>query len=566
MAKKDLTKKQNIVSDKQSSKKKLSNIFVACFFWLAIWQLVSMTVDSTLLLPSPIETIVALGDLAMTKSFYADVAWTIFRCVFAIILSFVLGVLAAWMSYKSDAVRGLLVLPVGFFKAVPVMAVVIYLILLMRSNWVAVAACFLMCFPIVYTNVLTGLDAVSDEFLELAKVYRLTATQTVKLVYAPSIMPQVKAAVKLIAGLSWKAVVAAEVLSIPAHSLGYGMMNSKYYLETPTLFAYVIVIIVLSMAMEKLINLWLESLDMKAYEGSKLGKIVIGGCMVGGEHRVYNENDRGISNNVETESQLNDLLAIDSKTSEKGTYVSASKMTASPNIEVKKLSKVFDGKVVLNNITKTFISDEVRIVEGPSGSGKTTLARIIAGLETADSGSIEFCFAENSGSHESADDDNSPNLYRSSINNEDDAAYKSATKGVVKLSYLFQEDRLLPWLNVYDNMALSLVGKGLEYENTIASSNGDASFDRIVEMAKALELEDSLWKLPGELSGGMKHRVALGRTFLADANVMILDEPFRGLDEALKKRIVDRLWNDSTKGKTVIFISHNEKDKQLLGL
>ena len=82
----------------------------------------------------------------------------------------------------------------------------------------------------------------------------------------------------------------------------------------------------------------------------------------------------------------------------------------------------------------------------------------------------------------------------------------------------------------------------------------------IVEMAQALEISDALWKLPSELSGGMKHRVALGRTFLAPANVMILDEPFRGLDESLRRRILDNVWPKMTSGKTVIVITHQPGD------
>ncbi len=452
--------------DRQKNKR-IGSVVFSCLFWLIIWQLLAIAVGNTLLLPSPVETLAALRKLVVMKSFYFDVGWTIFRCILAMLLSFALGVIFAWASYKKELVRSLTAIPVSFFKAVPVMAVVIYLILLMQSNWVAVAACFLMCFPIVYTNVLAGLDAVSNEFLELAQIYRLSTMQSVKLIYIPSIMSYIKSAVKLIAGLSWKAVVAAEVLSIPNYSLGYGMMNAKYYLETPTLFAYVIVIIVLSMGMEKLINLWLSKIEVHGYEGSKLG-----------------------------------TLPINDSTNDKGAVV-----------RLFDISKAFDGKQVLENVSGEFAGGRINVLKGPSGSGKTTIARILAGLETADSGRVEF-------------DRNA------------------------RIAYLFQEDRLLPWLNVYDNLAISM----------------NCEEPQVYEMAKALELEDSLWKIPRELSGGMKHRVALGRTFLADGDILILDEPFRGLDEALKERIVNRLWNKSTKEKTVILITHNEQDLKLLGV
>ena len=83
------------------------------------------------------------------------------------------------------------------------------------------------------------------------------------------------------------------------------------------------------------------------------------------------------------------------------------------------------------------------------------------------------------------------------------------------ISYLFQEDRLLPWLNTFDNMALSVI------------NGGNVAQEEVKRMADDLEISDALWKLPEELSGGMRHRAALGRTFLADAGLVLLDEPFR---------------------------------------
>ncbi|MBQ1228280.1 MAG: ATP-binding cassette domain-containing protein, partial [Firmicutes bacterium] len=80
-----------------------------------------------------------------------------------------------------------------------------------------------------------------------------------------------------------------------------------------------------------------------------------------------------------------------------------------------------------------------------------------------------------------------------------------------------------------------------------------------------LEISDTLCQLPAALSGGMKHRAALARTFNADSNLIILDEPFRGLDGALKERIVNKLWDDETADKTVILITHSPDDAEKLG-
>lgn len=97
--------------------------------------------------------------MAGKAEFYLNIGWTFFRCMVSMALSFLLGAAASAAAYRFSAVRHLLSLPVGFFKAVPVMAIIIYVILIAEADWVAIIVCFLMCFPIVYTNILAGLDS-----------------------------------------------------------------------------------------------------------------------------------------------------------------------------------------------------------------------------------------------------------------------------------------------------------------------------------------------------------------------------------------------------------------------
>ncbi len=432
-------------------------------FWLAVWQAAAMIVHKPLLLPDPAETAAALAAMAGKAEFYLNIGWTFFRCMVSMALSFLLGAAASAAAYRFSAVRHLLSLPVGFFKAVPVMAIIV---------------CFLMCFPIVYTNILAGLDSMGNELKEMACVYKLNDVQKVIYIYGPSVKPQINSALRLICGLSWKAVVAAEVLSIPKYSIGYEMINSKYYLQTPTLMAYILVVVVLSIGIERLMNIFLEKSDAGDYRGSRL-KRELG--------KAARRNSR--------EAKIPDVEA------------------ASPAIEMRDLNKSYGSKQVIDHVDMTFKGGETTVLVGPSGIGKTTLARVISGLEAPDSGSLVI------GGH-------------------------------MELSYLFQEDRLLPWLNVYDNMSIGLLKSG-GLPDDISLKD-----DPVIKMAEALEISDSLWKLPRQLSGGMRHRAALGRTFLARANVMILDEPFRGLDAPLRSRIIDRLWQKETETKTVIVITH----------
>lgn len=565
--------KKDNTNKKQRNKQ--GRTILVCLAWLVLWQLLSMAVGSELLLPSPHESLRALGRLAVTGDFYRDIAWTMLRCVIAMLLSIAAGGIAAWFASQSEAVRSFLSLPVSFFKAVPVMAVIIYVILLASADWVAIIVCFIMCFPIVYTNILSGLDSVNGEYLELAKLCRLSKGQTMRLVYFPSIRPNFNAALRLVCGLSWKAVIAAEVLSIPKFSLGYEMLNAKYYLETANLFAYIAVIVAMSIVFEKLIcglfakedRVSIAAIGARGRAGSKARK------------------------------------AADGRTPETAAGCTAAGGILPPAVRLEHLSKSFEEKSVLDDLTLSLSAGSVTAIAAPSGRGKTTIARLIAGLEKADSGSVVFAFPSSAAGvcgrveqHRADVCDcgkvkhcdaaaaaacGEPSVYTEPFTQDTQAAlgntdinaaefacgeakecgsYTQATvesaaaaNGRVSISYLFQEDRLLPWLNVYDNMALARINDaacGLDTE--------------IRSMAEALELSEALDKMPAELSGGMKHRAALGRTFLAESNLMILDEPFRGLDKELKERIAARLWGKVVQGKTVLLISHNEEDCEKL--
>ena len=433
-------------------------------FWLLLWQILSMAVASKLLLPSPLDTLRGIFKLLVDSKFYLDATATIARCVVAIFFSLIFGAFLAVASYRRKIIRDILALPVALFKTIPVMAVAIYMILLLTAGSVPVLVCFVMCFPIVYTNLLTGLDSMDQNLLEMAKVYEINGTRKLRFLYLPSLYPHFKSAMSLIAGMSWKAIVTAEVLSIPKFSLGYELMNSKYYLNTDLLFAYVAIIIAISVIFEKVIKRAVSLTEPHAYAGSK-------------------------------------ILKKSMKTSQTDGDVQASVTMAS-------VSKKFGDREVLRDFSMNLQAGTVTACMGQSGSGKTTLLRLIAGLESPDAGIIEA--------------------------------------NAKKISFLFQEERLLPWLNVYDNLAI------------VCSDQA-----RIKQLLESVGLDSDAAKLPAELSGGMKYRLAMARAFAFDGDLLLADEPFQGLDEKTKASVIENLWKPGVAGKTVFFATHSEEDSRL---
>ncbi len=182
------------------------------------------------------------------------------------------------------------------------------------------------------------------------------------------------------------------------------------------------------------------------------------------------------------------------------------------DIVLKGVSKSYGDNVVISNFTHTFAYKSKTAILGTSGRGKTTLLRLICGLEKCDSGSID---------------------------------------APTKISYVFQENRLFPASKVIDNIKCVIKDKNIA--------------DKIsLELLSAVGLEGCADMLPSELSGGMKQRVAIARALACDADVYLLDEPFKGLDENLRENIIS-LVKERTNDKTLILVTHDRYEAEALG-
>ena len=110
---------------------------------------------------------------------------------------------------------------------------------------------FLMVLPVIYTNILEGIRQTDRKILEMAKVFRVNLRRQIRYIYVSQVLPYFLSACRLSLGMCWKAGVAAEVIGVPSGSIGEKLYNAKIYLNTPDLFAWTIVIIVISFVFEK---------------------------------------------------------------------------------------------------------------------------------------------------------------------------------------------------------------------------------------------------------------------------------------------------------------------------
>ena len=109
-----------------------------------------------------------------------------------------------------------------------------------------------MVLPVIYTNVLGGIRSTDDKLLEMARVFNIPVWKRIRYIYVSQVLPFFRSACSVALGLCWKSGIAAEVIGIPKGSIGEKLYNAKIYLDTPDLFAWTLVIVLISLAFERL--------------------------------------------------------------------------------------------------------------------------------------------------------------------------------------------------------------------------------------------------------------------------------------------------------------------------
>lgn len=225
----------------------------AAAVWLAVWQMGSLWLDQPLLLPSPVTVAACLVKLAGTAGFWANLGGSALRIWGGFFLACAAGISCAALAARFRRVGELLSPLMACIKAVPVMSFIILAFLwLPNRGLLSLLIAFLMAFPVVYGNVLSGILATDPQLLEMARVFRVPPARQLWGIRVPQVLPYFRTASSLGLGLCWKAGVAAEVIGLPARSVGEQLYNAKVYFEVPELFAWTVTIVAASVAFEKL--------------------------------------------------------------------------------------------------------------------------------------------------------------------------------------------------------------------------------------------------------------------------------------------------------------------------
>ena len=238
-------------SNRQGNKGATVVRVAAVALWLAVWQLASLLVAQPLILPGPAGVASSLLGLVTSGAFWGKVGFSAARILGGMLAAYVLALVLATLSHASTAVRALVRVPLAAIKSTPVVCVVVLLLIWLGSANVSVAAVFLMALPGVYFPVLEGLDQIAGGLDEVFSLHGVRGAARVLGCAWPQVLPYVIAASETVVGMSWKAGVAAELIGVPAGSIGERIYQAKLLLDTADLFAWTIAVIALASVCER---------------------------------------------------------------------------------------------------------------------------------------------------------------------------------------------------------------------------------------------------------------------------------------------------------------------------
>ena len=322
---------------------------------LLVWALWARIVGRAILLPGPTETLQTLHEIVRAPGFLLVVSSTVSRWGVALLLAVPVAVLTGAAAGLSGTGAELLRPLISATRATPVISVILIALIWLPIPQVPVLVGFVVGYPLLHQGIADGLRAVDPELRELARAYRWGVLRRVVHLEVPGSWPTVSSAIAGTLGMSWKAVLAAEVLSIPAFGIGSMLQESRIYLDTAAVLAWTLIAVFAAYGFDLLL------VFLAPVQGGRPGLRLWNGRR---ESRFW-------------------------KRWRARPAVTVAATPPSPaEVVFKDVSFGFPGEEILSSFNLTVKPGEVCALLGPSGCGKTTLIRLASGLLRPAGGAI----------------------------------------------------------------------------------------------------------------------------------------------------------------------------------
>ncbi|GFN36887.1 ABC transporter permease [Tepidimicrobium xylanilyticum] len=221
---------------------------------IIFWTLLSRIVDNEVIFPTVKSTIASLINIIKGRYFFSIIKYSLFRSLVGFIISLVLAIFIGVLASVFKMVHHLMVPVTNFLSSVPTMAIIILALIWLDNEVVPLFVGFIMIFPILYETVLKSIKNVDKDIIEMARFYKVDRIYIIKYIYIPSILYSLSNVFSSTLGLNLKMVIAGEALSQPNYGIGNSLQLEKTYLNTSAVFAWIIIILLISKLLEFILN------------------------------------------------------------------------------------------------------------------------------------------------------------------------------------------------------------------------------------------------------------------------------------------------------------------------
>ena len=240
---------------------KLLKIALGALFCIALWEIIAIRTNNSYFMPRVSETAEALRTLLRTEGFMKYVFTSLSRVAIGLILGIIFGVILATVCHLVPFSDTFVSPLITVMKATPVAAIILILWFTLSNAELAIFVVFLMVTPIVWQNVYDGFKSISDEMREVCEIFEIPFPKRMRILVLPEIIKYLIPAIITSVGLAWKAEIAAEIMTYS--NIGQSIDDFKtLHLDTPSVFAWAVVIVVMSLILESIIKYLLKRIKV----------------------------------------------------------------------------------------------------------------------------------------------------------------------------------------------------------------------------------------------------------------------------------------------------------------
>ncbi len=235
-------------------KRKFLYNLLSIILLLIIWEIFALIINADFVLPGVLDTFHVFFKLLIKFDFWVNVTLSIGRIVLGFMLGTIFAVILTPLTILSNFAHSFVSLIMGIIKSTPVASFIMVIWIMTGSGSVPTIIAVLIVMPIIWQNLYDGYYAIDKHLLELAAVYDFSREKKLKYIYTPSLMKYFLPAVVTSVGLAWKSGIAAEIIAYTSNSIGKEIFDARAILEGQRLFAWTVVVIILSICFERLIK------------------------------------------------------------------------------------------------------------------------------------------------------------------------------------------------------------------------------------------------------------------------------------------------------------------------